>query len=93
MRCRACARLLERLSVARRCSALRSALCRLAQPGCTLVSAFPSYLLFPARDVVEEAYDVLFSRLLFLVSLHAASLARVCTESELLKQLGLRAIH
>ena len=46
-------------------SALRSALCRLAQPGCMLVSAFPSYLLFPARDVVEAAYDVLFSQFAF----------------------------
>ncbi len=62
MRCRACARLLERLTVARRCSALRSALCRLAQV--RLVPAFPSYLLFPAGDVVEAACDVLtfFSR-------------------------------
>ena len=41
----------------------------------------PSYLLFPAGDVVEAAYDVLF---LLLVSLHAASLARVRKESELL---------
>ena len=62
VRCRACARVLERLSVARRCSALRSA-CRLAQ-ACGLVSAFPSYLAFPAGDVVEAAYDVLFSQLL-----------------------------
>ena len=29
--------------------------CRLAQPGLQLVSAFPSYLLFPAGDVVEAA--------------------------------------
>ena len=39
-------------------------LCRLAQPGCMLVSAFLSYLLSPARDVVEAAYDVVFSQLL-----------------------------
>ena len=68
MRCRACARLLERLSVARRCSALRSAFvgwqaCKV-HASLLLASAFPSYLIMPARDVVRAAYDVLFSQTL-----------------------------
>jgi hypothetical protein len=33
------------------------------KPLAFLVSAFPSYLLSPAGDVVEAAYDVLFSQL------------------------------
>ena len=46
-------------------SALRSAQRLVGWPRLRLlVSAFLSYLLFPARDVVEVAYDVLFSRLL-----------------------------
>ena len=89
MRCRACARLLERLSVARAAAALCAApVCRLAQPG-LLVSAFPSYLLFPAGDVVEAAYDVLcmlvsYMPLAWLVCLHGVRTT---------EQLGLRAIH
>ena len=80
MRCRACARLLERLSVARRCSALRSAFvgwqaCKV-HASLLLASAFPSYLIMPARDVVRAAYDVLAS------GLHAASLARVLARSQ-----------
>ena len=51
-----------RLSFARRCSALRSALCRLAQA--RLVSAFPSYPAFPAGPSLRAAYDDVLSQLL-----------------------------
>ena len=75
LRCRACARLLERLSVARAAAALCAALLSVGKVHASLLlaSAFPSHLLFPAGEVVEAAYDVLFS--CFLVSLHAASSA------------------
>jgi hypothetical protein len=48
--------------LSRAAAALCAAPCRLAQPGLQLVSAFLSYLLSPARDVVRAAYDVLFSQ-------------------------------
>ena len=46
-------------------SALRSATVGWPSPWAALVSAIPKYLFPPARDIVEAAYDVLFSRFAF----------------------------
>ena len=92
VRCRACARLLERLSVARRCSALRSATVGWPSPGCMLVSAFPSYLLSP-HETSSRRPTTAFLAMLSSVFTYAASSVSVRSRSQTAAYLGLSTIH